>query len=57
MLNPPPTNKKAVPTGTALNDRSGSGSALSLTHSLIELVNTSACIYELLLACVERVAL
>lgn len=29
---------------------------LGLAHSLVELVNTSACINELLLACVERVA-
>ena len=30
---------------------------LSLAHSLVELINTSAGINELLLACVERVAL
>ena len=29
---------------------------LSLFHSLLELINTSACINELLLACIERVA-
>ncbi len=30
---------------------------LSFTHSLVELINTSACINKLLLTCVERVAL
>ncbi len=29
---------------------------LSFFHSLLELINTSACINELLLACIERVA-
>ena len=33
------------------------GSAVCLAHSLLELIDTSACIYELLLTCVERVAL
>ena len=32
-------------------------SAVALAHSLLELIDTSACIYELLLTCVERVAL
>ena len=32
------------------------GKGSSLAHSLVELVNTSACINELLLTCVERVA-
>ena len=35
---------------------SNPGKGSSLAHSLVELVNTSACINELLLACVERVA-
>ena len=30
---------------------------LSLFHSLLELINTSACINELLLACIERVTI
>jgi len=29
---------------------------LSLFHSLLELINTSACVNELLLTCIERVA-
>ena len=32
-------------------------SAVALAHSLLELIDTSACVYELLLTCVERVAL
>ncbi len=35
---------------------SNPGKGLGLTHSLVELVNASACINELLLACVERMA-
>ncbi len=36
---------------------SNPGKGLGLTHSLVELVNASACINELLLACIERMAL
>lgn len=36
---------------------SNPGKGLSLAHSLVELVNASACINQLLLTCVERVAL
>ena len=35
---------------------SNQGRKSSLTHSLVELVNASACVNELLLACVERMA-
>ena len=48
--------KKSRAMHSSLVNLSNPGKGLSLAHSLVELVNASACINQLLLTCVGRVA-